>query len=399
MRLPVSQPAAATNLEAFEALCRYIPGGVNSPFRGFQEVGGTPPVIGRGEGAYVWDVEGKRYLDLLGAWGPLLLGHAPPAVVAAAHAAVQDGSVYGASCPAELELARRVCERFNIDMVRFVNSGTEAVMSAVRLARGCTGRALLVRFEGNYHGHSDVVLDGAPNTIVLPYNDADALRKCLAQHPVAAVIVEPVTGSMSLVEPDAAFRAALEERHGALLICDEVVTGLRLPDGANGLKPDLICLGKAISGGFAIGAYGGRCELMEQLSPLGPVYQAGTYSGNPLSMRCGIATFDAMAEPGTYEHLELLGRSLADGWRSVLGPGAQVGQVGSLVGIAFADRPIRNWHDAAAADMQRYARFFHDMLERGVLLPTSCHDVVCVSLAHTMEDIQWAIEAAKGAVA
>ena len=218
----------------------------------------------------------------------------------------------------------------------------------MRLARGCTCRRILVRFEGNYHGHSDVVLEPSAESVVLPYNDAEALSSFLSQNPVAAVIVEPVTASMSLVEPTEAFRAALERRYGALLICDEVVTGLRLPDGAHGLKPDLICLGKAISGGYAIGAYGGRRELMERLSPLGPVYQAGTYSGNLLSMRCGIATLDAFEAPGIYDHLELLGRTLADGLRHAAaetGVPAQVAQVGSLVSVIFLDRPVRHWRE------------------------------------------------------
>ncbi len=429
MRLQLHHGASQAT---FERLTRVVPGGVNSPFRGFQAVGGTPPVMVRGEGAYVWDEDGNRYLDLLGAWGPLLLGHAAPVLKAAAHAAVDDGSVFGASTPWELELAEKLQAIFpSMDMVRCVNSGTEAVMSAVRLARGYTGRTRIVRFEGGYHGHVDCLLEAvgteapagltlaaagippavAADTVSLTYNDVAGLEAYFAAHgaDTAAVILEPVTGSMGVIEARADFLAALRRlttAHGAVLIFDEVITGLRVSRGGAqerlGVAPDLTVLGKALSGGFAIGAFGGRRDIMMHLSPLGAVYQAGTYSGNPISMRCASATIDELGRPGTYERLEALGRRLADGWQDAArqaGVPMWVPQVGSMLGVMFIDAAPVNYRQAMRADVDRFARFFHGMLSRGVVLPTSTHDAVCVSTAHTEADVDLGVTCAREALA
>ncbi|HEY4000806.1 MAG TPA: glutamate-1-semialdehyde 2,1-aminomutase [Candidatus Xenobia bacterium] len=418
MRIQLSDHAdvGEASRSTFEKLKRYVPGGVNSPFRGFDAVGGTPPVMARGEGAWLWDVDDRRYLDLLGAWGPLMLGHAHPYLKAAAHAAVEDGSVFGMSTKWELELAQRLVKTFpSMEMVRLVNSGTEAVMTSVRLARGFTGRTLIVRFEGAYHGHVDSLLEAvgteappdltlakagippgvAQDTLTLPYNDVAALRDHFARRgtETAAVILEPITGSMGVVVAEAAFRATLREltgHYGSVLIFDEVITGLRVARGGAqerlGVNADLTVLGKALSGGFAIGAVGGRRDIMSCLSPLGAVYQAGTYSGNPLSTRCAIATLDALGEAGLYDGLEHRGIDLAEGLRRVAaehGIPLWVSQFGCMLGLLFLEGPVLNYREAVQADTEKYQRFFHGMLQRGILLPTSTFDAICLSTAYT----------------
>jgi glutamate-1-semialdehyde 2,1-aminomutase len=392
-----------------------IPGGVNSPVRSYRSVGGTPPFIARGEGARIYDVDGNGYVDYVMSWGPLILGHAHPEVVAAAKAAVERGSSYGAPTPGEVELAELISEAMPaIEMVRLVSSGTEAAMSALRLARAATGRAVVVKFAGCYHGHVDALLVqagsggltfGVPDspgvsaavaaeTRVLPYNDLAAAEDLFAREGrrIAAVIVEPVAGNMGLVLPADGFLAGLRrlcDGSGALLIFDEVITGFRVgwggAQGLYGVRPDLTCLGKVIGGGFPMAAYGGRRDLMSQVAPAGPVYQAGTLSGNPVAVAAGLATLRRLREPGTYERLDQLGSLLAAGLRRAL-PEARVVQLGSMLTPFFPDTG-------------RFARFFHAMLARGVYLPPSQFEVAFVSLAHGERDIEATVDAAAQAAA
>ena len=408
-----------------------IPGGVNSPVRSFGAVGGTPPFIARGAGARVWDVDGNSYVDFLGSWGPLVLGHAHPAVVEAVQRAAADGTSFGAPTEREVHLAELVVAAVpSIELLRLVSSGTEAVMSAVRVARAFTGRAKLVKFNGNYHGHADGMLvkagsgaatlgvptsAGVPETyaaetLVAEYNDLDSVGALLEAHvnQVAAIIVEPVAGNMGVVPPGPGFLEGLRRlanEAGALLIFDEVITGFRVAYGGAqaryGVTPDLTCLGKIIGGGLPVGAFGGRADVMAMVAPLGPAYQAGTLSGNPLAVAAGTACLEALAEPGTYEALEALGAQAEAGLRAAAeatGTPMTINRVGSMFTAFFTPGPVRTWADAAAADTERYASFFHGLLERGVYVAPSQFEAAFVSLAHTPEDVELAAKAANEAL-
>jgi glutamate-1-semialdehyde 2,1-aminomutase len=418
--------------EAFERACRVIPGGVNSPARAFGAVGGRPVVIARGEGPYLYDLDGNRYLDYVGSWGPLILGHAHPRVVRAVEEALHRGASFGAPTEAETELAELIVEAVpSIEMVRMVSSGTEASMSAIRLARGFTGRDVIVKFAGCYHGHVDSLLVqagssattlGVPNspgvprgctadTISLRYNDTQALTSAFGAHGdrIAGVILEPVVGNMGLVVPEAEFLRELRrltERHGALLIYDEVMTGFRLaPGGAQelfGQRPDLTVLGKVVGGGLPVGAYGGRADVMKQVMPAGPVFQAGTLSGNPLAMAAGIATLRELRQHPPYERLEQLGRRLAEGLdqaAAAVGLPHQVARVGSMWTLFFAPHRVRDYDGARASDTARFGRFFWAMLDRGVYLPCSQFEAAFLSAAHTEQHVADTLAAARDALA
>jgi glutamate-1-semialdehyde 2,1-aminomutase len=409
-----------------------IPGGVNSPVRAFKAVGGDPLFIASAEGARLRDADGREYLDYVGSWGPMILGHAHPAVVEAVARAAARGTSYGAPCEAEVELAERVAQRMPaVEKVRFVSSGTEATMSALRVARGFTGRRKILKFEGCYHGHADALLvsagsgvatlgiPGSPgvpegtvaDTLVAPFNDLGAVEQVVAAHgsDLAAVIVEPVVGNMGVVAPNDGYLRGLREitaRAGALLVFDEVITGFRVaPGGAQqlyGVTPDLTCLGKIIGGGLPVGAYGGRADVMAQVAPEGPVYQAGTLSGNPLAMAAGCATLDALASPGVYEQLEAMGARLQEGLRHVAREArvtVTVNRVGSLVTVFFCDGPVTDWSGARRADTARFGRFFHAMLQRGYYLPPAQFEALFLSLAHTPGDVEATITAAAAAFA
>jgi glutamate-1-semialdehyde 2,1-aminomutase len=411
---------------------RLLPGGVDSPVRAFRAVGGTPRFIARGKGAAVWDVDGNRYIDYLGSWGPLIAGHAHPGVVAAIQDAATRGTSYGMPTQSELDLARLVTDAFpSIELVRFVSSGTEATMSALRLARAFTGREKIIKFDGGYHGHADGLLVqagsgpltfGAPDspgvpaaaaaqTLSLPYNDVGAVRAALQAHPeqVAAVIVEPVAGNMGVVPPAPGFLEHLREltrQHGALLIFDEVITGFRVARGGGQeryrVRPDLTCLGKILGGGLPVGAYGGSRAIMELVAPLGPVYQAGTLSGNPLAMAAGVATVRLLNEPGVYDRLEALAARLADGLAEIAcaaGVPFVGNRVGSMLTGFFAPGPVTDYASAKGSDTARYARFFHALLERGVYLAPSQFEAGFVSLAHTEADLDATLEIARTAFA
>ena len=415
----------------FERAQRVIPGGVNSPVRSFGAVGGTPPFIARGAGARIWDVDGNEYVDFLGSWGPLVLGHAYPAVVEAVQRAAADGTSFGAPTEREVHLAELVAAAVpSIEMLRLVSSGTEAVMSAVRIARAYTGRSKVVKFNGCYHGHADGMLvkagsgaatlgvptsAGVPEayaaeTLVAEYNDLDSVVALLDAHinQVAAVIVEPVAGNMGVVPPEAGFLEGLRRltgEAGALLIFDEVITGFRVAHGGAqaryGVTPDLTCLGKIIGGGLPVGAFGGRADVMAMVAPLGPAYQAGTLSGNPLAVAAGTACLEALAEPGTYEALDALGAQAEAGLRAAAeaaGTPMTLNRVGSMFTAFFTEEPVRTWADAAGADTERYAAFFHGLLERGVYVAPSQFEAAFVSLAHTPEDVAFAARAAAGAL-
>jgi glutamate-1-semialdehyde 2,1-aminomutase len=424
--------ATSRSAELFEQAQGLLPGGVDSPVRAFRAVGGTPRFIASAKGAYVWDVDGNRYVDYLASWGPLIAGHAHPGVVAAIQDAATRGTSYGAPTEAELELARLVKAAFPaIDLVRFVSSGTEATMSALRLARAFTGREKIVKFDGGYHGHADGLLVqagsgpltlGAPDspgvptaaaaaTLSVPYNDLHAVRAAFDAHveQIAAVIVEPVAGNMGVVPPEDGFLQhlrALTREHGALLIFDEVITGFRVALGGaqavSRVTPDLTCLGKIVGGGLPVGAYGGRREIMELIAPLGPVYQAGTLSGNPLAMAAGIATLRLLSEPGVYQRLETLSARLADGLAAAArdaGVPYTANRVGSMLTGFFCPGPVYDYTTAKRADTHRYASYFQAMLERGVYLAPSQFEAGFVSLAHTEADIDATIDAAGAAFA
>jgi glutamate-1-semialdehyde 2,1-aminomutase len=417
--------------ELFAEAQMLLPGGVDSPVRAFRAVGGTPRFIARGKGSRVWDVDGNEYVDYLGSWGPLIAGHAHPGVVAAVQDAATRGTSYGAPTEAEVQLARLVRGAFpSIELVRFVSSGTEATMTALRLARAFTRREKIIKFDGGYHGHADGLLvqagsgpltlgtpdsPGVPTasaqqTLSVAYNDLTALRTAFESHPgeIAAVIVEPVAGNMGVIPPEPGFLEHLRgmtREHGALLIFDEVIAGFRVAlGGAQELyriTPDLTCLGKIVGGGLPVGAYGGRRSIMEQIAPLGPVYQAGTLSGNPLAMAAGIATLQLLTESGVYAHLEKLSARLADGLASVSRDAAiptVINRVGSMLTCFFAPGPISDYASAKRADTRRYAAFFQAMLDRGVYLAPSQFEAAFVSLAHTEADIDQTIEAAAAAL-
>ena len=414
----------------FAAAQHYLPGGVNSPVRSFKAVGGDPVVVAEASGTRLTDVDGNSYIDYCGSWGPLILGHADPAVVAAVSAAAARGTTYGAATEAEVALARLVCESVpSIEMVRFVSSGTEATMSALRLARAYTGRSKIVKFEGGYHGHADGLLvqagsgvatlalpdsAGVPaayaaETLLCPYNDMAAIAALFEQRgaEIAAVIVEPVAANMGVVPPAAGFLERLRELSsaaGALLIFDEVITGFRVGLGGYqalaGVTPDLTCLGKVIGGGLPVGAYGGRREVMALVAPLGPVYQAGTLSGNPLAMAAGLATLAAIARPGFFEALEVKAARLAAGLSEAAaqqGLSLQLNRVGSLMTAFFTDAPVTDYASARRADGGRYARFLHALLDAGVYFPPSQFEATFVSAAHTEAEIDATLAAANGA--
>lgn len=419
-------------MNEFERAQKVLAGGVNSPVRAFGAVGGEPVFFERGEGPCLYGTDGRRYLDYVGSWGPMIAGHANPRVVEAVQAAAGRGLSFGAPTELETRLAEAVIERMpSIERLRFVNSGTEATMSAIRLARAATGRDLILKFEGCYHGHVDSLLVaagsgaltfGVPSspgvpaalahlTLTLPYNDIDALRELLAERggDIAAVIVEPVAGNMGCVPPEPAFLEALagEARaQGALVIFDEVMTGFRVgPSGAQGrygITPDLTTLGKIVGGGLPAAAFGGRAELMAQLAPGGPVYQAGTLSGNPLAMAAGLATLEETAEPGFYETLATRTTALAEGLAaaaSEAGVEATVNHVCGMLTVFFGPGPVRCLADAQASDAKRHARFFHAMLKAGIYLPPSAFEAWFVGGAHGDEDIAGTLAAARTAFA
>ncbi len=411
---------------------KVIPGGVNSPVRAFRAVGGEPPFIARGESAYLWDEDGNRYVDYVLSWGPLILGHAHPAVVDAVSNAAMKGTSYGAPTALETELAELVIEMVpSVEMVRFVNSGTEATMSALRLARAYTGRRKIVKFEGCYHGHADALLVGAGSgvatlgipgspgvpeaftklTIQAPYNDPAAVAAAFERwgEEIACVIVEPVAGNMGCVPPLPGFLEELRSqcnRSGALLVFDEVMTGFRVAWGGAqrlyGVQPDLTCLGKVVGGGFPAAAYGGRRELMEQMAPEGPVYQAGTLSGNPLAVAAGLATLRRLAEPGTYDALEALAQRLVRGLAeraAAAGVELSSSAVGGMFGFFFHPGPVACFEDAKKADEERFRAFFAAMLEAGVYLAPSPYEAGFVSLAHGEAEVDATLAAAEGAFA
>ncbi|HYM16663.1 MAG TPA: glutamate-1-semialdehyde 2,1-aminomutase [Dehalococcoidia bacterium] len=409
-----------------------MPGGVSSPVRAFKAVGGDPVVVAMGKGSRIWDADGNEYIDYVGSWGPLILGHAHPAVVEVLQKAAERGTSYGATTELEVELARLVCGAVpSIEQVRFVNSGTEATMSALRLARAFTGRNKVVKFEGCYHGHSDGLLAkagsgvatlGLPDsagvppgytaeTLVAPFNDRGAVERVFAEHAdeIAALIVEPVPANMGLVPPRDGFLQFLREiteRTGALLIFDEVISGFRLSYGGAqlyfGVVPDLTCLGKVIGGGLPVGAYGGRREIMSMVAPSGPVYQAGTLSGNPMAMAAGIVTLRLLANDGVYRVLDQLGADLAGRLRAAASEAdcaCTVVQLGSMLTVFFASEAPADYATAKRADTARYGRFFRSMLDSGIYLPPSQFEVLFLSLAHQERDLARTAEAAAVAFA
>jgi glutamate-1-semialdehyde 2,1-aminomutase len=412
--------------ELYRRALAAIPGGVSSPVRAFNAVGGTPFFVDRAEGAYLVDTDGRRYLDFVQSWGASILGHAHPAIVDAVQRAAAAGTSYGAPTRREVELAEAIAARVpSVEKVRLVSSGTEATMTAVRLARGFTGRTKILKFAGCYHGHLDSLLVAAgsglatlgmpgsagvtpgavADTVVVPFNDITALDAAFtAEGPeLAAALVEPVAANMGLVPPDPGFLEHLARRcaaHGALFVCDEVITGFRLgPSGAQGrfgLTPDLSIFGKVIGGGLPLAAVGGRAEVMDRLAPLGDVYQAGTLSGNPLATAAGLAALGALV-PESYRTLEDRVEKFGDALRDAIagsGVDVQVPRAGTLSGLFFSPTPVRNYEDAQAGDHQAYARFFHAMLDRGVFLAPSSYEVMFVSLAHTDEDLARTVEVA-----
>ena len=415
------------NSEYFERSQRVIPGGVNSPVRAFRAVGGTPVFFAKAQGAWLTDVEGRRYVDYVGSWGPMILGHSHPAVVKAVQDAAGDALSFGAPCAAELELAEMLCALVpGMEQVRLVSSGTESTMSAIRLARGFTRRSRIVKFEGCYHGHADALLvkagsgaltfgqptsagvpeEVAANTLVLAYNDTPALEAAFAAlgDQIAAVIVEPVAGNMNLILPEKGFLETLRRlttRHGAVLILDEVMTGFRVgPNGASGrygITADLITLGKVIGGGMPMGAFGGRREIMAAIAPLGPVYQAGTLSGNPVAVAAGIATLRAIQAPGFFDALERITQSLVDQLSAAArsaGMPFSAQAIGGMFGIYFRDRVPTSYVEVMQCDIKRFNRFFHAMLGQGVSLAPSAFEAGFVSAAHGEVEIAHTLQAA-----
>jgi glutamate-1-semialdehyde 2,1-aminomutase len=415
----------------FERAQSLMPGGVNSPVRAFKAVGGTPFFVARGEGCYLWDVDGNRFVDFVCSWGPLILGHAHPEVVAAVKEAVERGTTYGAPTELEVALAEKIQQAFpSMEMLRLVNSGTEATMSAIRAARGYTGRKKIVKFEGCYHGHADYLLvkagsgaatfgipdsAGVPegtaqDTIVLPYNDIEAFNKTMDAmgEEIAAVIVEPIAGNMGVVLPKPDFLAALRqqtEKHGIVLIFDEVITGFRVAYGGAqslyGIKPDLTCLGKIVGGGFPLAAYGGRKEIMQTVAPLGPVYQAGTLSGNPVAVTAGLKTLEILERDNPYPELERRTKQLTQVISEAAkeaGVPVQINQIASMFTVFFTDQPVVDYASARRSDTQRYARFFHALLERGVYFPPSQFEAAFLSTAHDDEALSFAQEAVGSAM-
>ncbi|MDZ4873033.1 MAG: Glutamate-1-semialdehyde 2,1-aminomutase [Chroococcidiopsis cubana SAG 39.79] len=414
--------------EIFAAAQKLMPGGVSSPVRAFKSVGGQPIVFDRVEGAYIWDVDGNKYIDYVGTWGPAICGHAHPEVIAALHAALEKGTSFGAPSVLENVLAEMVIDAVpSIEMVRFVNSGTEACMAVLRLMRAFTGRDKIIKFEGCYHGHADMFLvkagsgvatlglpdsPGVPksatsNTLTAPYNDLETVKALFEENPdeIAGVILEPVVGNAGFISPDAGFLEGLREitrDRGALLVFDEVMTGFRIAYGGAqerfGITPDLTTLGKIIGGGLPVGAYGGRKDIMSMIAPAGPVYQAGTLSGNPLAMTAGIKTLELLQKPGTYEALDRITKKLADGMLQVAketGHAACGGQISGMFGFFFTEGPVHNYEDAKKADLIKFSRFYRGMLERGIYLAPSQFEAGFTSLAHTDADVEQTLAAAR----
>jgi len=418
--------------ELFLEAQRYLPGGVNSPVRAFKAVGGTPPFIVKGKGSKIYDADGNEFIDYVCSWGPLILGHSHPKVVSALKQAVERGTSFGAPTELEIALAKMITSAIpSIKMIRFVNSGTEATMTALRLARAFTRRDKVVKFSGGYHGHADGLLvkggsglatlslpssPGVPasyaqNTLVAPYNNTEAVAQLFQEYPkeIAAVIVEPVAANMGVVLPEPGFMANLRKLttdYGALLIFDEVITGFRVAYGGAqtiyGILPDLTCLGKIIGGGLPVGAYGGKKEIMDMISPTGPVYQAGTLSGNPLAMTAGIETLKVLCQEGVYESLERAATLLEEGIVEIvssLNLMLNVSRFASLLTIFFTERPVVNYESVSAADTVLFAKFFQQMLIQGIYWPPSQFEAAFVSLAHSDDNIQQTIRAIEKALA
>ena len=421
-----------TNHDLFQRALKRIPGGVNSPVRAFKSVGGEPFFAARADGAYLWDVDGQRYIDYVESWGPMIVGHNHPAVREAVERAVRNGLSFGTPCPAEVTMAETIAQLVpSVDVVRMVNSGTEATMSAVRLARGATGRDKIVKFEGCYHGHADGFLvkagsgaltfgvptsPGVPKatadlTLTLPYNDLDAAKALFAERgdELACLIVEPVAGNMNCIPPVPGFLEGLRElcsAHGTVLIFDEVMTGFRVALGGAqahyGVTPDLTTFGKVIGGGMPVGAYGGRRDLMAQIAPSGPVYQAGTLSGNPVAMAAGLAMLELIQAPGFHAQLAARTQALCDGLQAAAdatGVPFSSNHVGGMFGLFFHAGPVTSYTQATAADVPRFNRFFHAMLARGVYLAPSAFEAGFLSSAHSADDLATTVQAAREAFA
>ncbi|MEB3226046.1 MAG: glutamate-1-semialdehyde 2,1-aminomutase [Synechococcus sp.] len=414
--------------EIFSAAQKLMPGGVSSPVRAFKSVGGQPIVFDRVKGSRVWDVDGNEYIDYVGTWGPAICGHANDEVNAALRETLEKGTSFGAPCLKENILAEMVINAVpSIEMVRFVNSGTEACMSVLRLMRAFTGREKIIKFEGCYHGHADMFLvqagsgvatlglpdsPGVPKTttattLTAPYNDLEAVKKLFSENPgeIAGVILEPVVGNSGFIVPDAGFLEGLREltqENGALLVFDEVMTGFRISYGGAqakfGVTPDLTTLGKVIGGGLPVGAYGGRKDIMSMVAPAGPMYQAGTLSGNPLAMTAGIKTLELLQRPGTYEKLETITKKLTDGLLNIAreaGHEVTGGNISGMFGMFFTGDPVRNYDDAKKSDLAKFSRYHRGMLEQGIYLAPSQFEAGFTSLAHTDEDIEKTLAAAK----
>jgi glutamate-1-semialdehyde 2,1-aminomutase len=416
-----------TSEKLFAAASEVIPGGVNSPVRAWRAVGGSPRFIQRAAGSTITDADGVTYIDYIGSWGPMILGHAHPKVLQAIHNTMRDGTSFGAPTAREIEMAREICAAVDsVEKVRLVNSGTEATMTALRIARGFTGRNRIVKFAGCYHGHVDSLLvragsgaltlgtpdsagvgaDVAKQTLIARFNDLDDVRRCFEEHgaDIAAVILEPIAGNMGVVPAQQTFidgLCDLTQSAGALLVFDEVMTGFRVAYGGAqslyGVRPDLSCYGKVVGGGMPLAAVGGRAEVMEVLAPLGPVYQAGTLSGNPLAVAAGIATLKEMKHPGVYERLEASSARLEEGLREAArgaGVKACINRVGSMLTLFLGVERVRSFDDATGCDTELFAKYFQGMLQRGIYLPPSAFEAAFVSLAHSESDIEKTIDAA-----